>query len=68
MKAKSRWFAMLLLLPLAANAQTADEIVNKSLAARGGADKIKAIQSERVSGHVTFGPGLEGCSPCRRKI
>ena len=62
MKAKTFGFTicLLLLLPLAARAQTADEIVNKSLAARGGAEKIKAIRSERVSGHVTFGPGLEG--------
>ncbi|MGB4783449.1 MAG: hypothetical protein WAQ77_01945 [Candidatus Acidiferrum sp.] len=60
MKAKSLWFAIFLLLPIAASAQTADEIVNKSLAARGGAEKIKAIQSERVTGRVTFGPGLEG--------
>jgi outer membrane lipoprotein-sorting protein len=60
MKAKSRWFAIFLLLPLGASAQTADEIVNKSLAARGGAEKIMAIRSERVTGRVTFGPGLEG--------
>jgi len=60
MKAKSRWFAIFLLLPLAASAQTADEIVNKAVAARGGAEKIKAIQSERVTGRVSFGPGLEG--------
>ena len=60
MKARSLWFAIFVLLPIAASAQTADEIVNKSLAARGGAEKIKAIQSERVSGRVTFGPGLEG--------
>src|SRR5712664_2105275 len=60
MKAKSLWLEIFLVLPLAARAQTADEIVNKCLAARGGADKVKAIQSERVSGRVTFGPGLEG--------
>jgi outer membrane lipoprotein-sorting protein len=60
MKIKCLWFGIFLLLPLTANAQTADEIVNKSLAARGGAEKIKAIQSERVSGRVTFGPGVEG--------
>ena len=60
MKARSLWFAIFVLLAIAASAQTADEIVNKSLAARGGAEKIKAIQSERVSGRVTFGPGLEG--------
>jgi outer membrane lipoprotein-sorting protein len=60
MKTKSKWFWIFLLLPLAASGQTADEIVNKAVAARGGAEKIKAIQSERVSGRVTFGPGLEG--------
>jgi hypothetical protein len=55
MKARSLWFAIFpLLLPLVASAQTADEIVNKSLAARGGVEKIKAIQSERVTGRVTF--------------
>jgi outer membrane lipoprotein-sorting protein len=43
-----------------AAAQTADEIVNKALAARGGAGKIKAVQSERVTGRITFAPGVEG--------
>jgi len=60
MKTKFSRLAIFLLLPLAARGQTADEIVNKAVAARGGAEKIKAIQSERVSGRVTFGPGLEG--------
>ena len=41
-------------------AQTVDEIVAKVLAARGGADKIKAIHAERVSGKISFGPGFEG--------
>jgi outer membrane lipoprotein-sorting protein len=60
MKSKALTTAILCFLPLTAAAQTADEIVNKAVAARGGADKIKAIQSERVTGRVTFGPGLEG--------
>jgi len=60
MKTNFLWFAIFFLLPLTAGAQTADEIVNKAVAARGGAEKIKAIQSERVTGRVTFGPGLEG--------
>jgi outer membrane lipoprotein-sorting protein len=51
---------LLLFLPLAAAAQTADEIVKKALEARGGIEKIKAVQSERVSGHVTFPQGVEG--------
>ncbi len=60
MKTNSLWFAILFLLPVAAGAQTADEIVNKAVAARGGADKIKAVQSERVTGRITFTGGLEG--------
>jgi len=51
---------LLLFLPLAATAQTADEIVKKVLDARGGAEKIKSVQSERVSGHVSFSRGMEG--------
>ena len=50
----------LFLAPLAASAQTADEIVAKSFAARGGIEKIKAVQSERISGSISFGPGADG--------
>lgn len=46
--------------PLSLAAQTADEIVNRYFAARGGLAKIKALQSERVSGTISFGPGAEG--------
>jgi outer membrane lipoprotein-sorting protein len=46
-------------LPRAA-AQTADEILDKVYAARGGVDKIKAIRTQRVSGTISFGPGAEG--------
>jgi outer membrane lipoprotein-sorting protein len=60
MKTKLLSIAMLCFLPLTTAAQTADEIVTKALEARGGADKIKAIQSERVSGHISFAPDLEG--------
>jgi outer membrane lipoprotein-sorting protein len=51
---------LLLFLPPAGAAQTADEIVKKVLDARGGVEKIKAVQSERVSGHVAFPQGVEG--------
>src|SRR6266852_3870211 len=47
-------------LPLAAAAQTPDSIVDKVLAARGGLDKIRAVQAERVSGHISFGADAEG--------
>lgn len=43
-----------------AAAQAADEIVAKVLAARGGADKIRAIRTQRVDGKISFGPGAEG--------
>lgn len=40
-------------------AQTLDEIIKKAIDARGGADKIKAVQSERITG--TFSAqGAEG--------
>lgn len=57
--------ALLVLFPLTAippraAAQTAEELVAKVLAARGGVDKIKAIRRQRVSGTISFGPGAEG--------
>ncbi|HEY6269382.1 MAG TPA: hypothetical protein VIX11_13855 [Candidatus Acidoferrum sp.] len=51
---------LLLFLPLSAAAQTPDEIVKKVLDTRGGVQKIKAVQAERISGHVSFAPGMEG--------
>jgi outer membrane lipoprotein-sorting protein len=53
------WSSFAALAP-SASAQTADEILAKVLAARGGADKIKAIHAERVSGKISFGPEFEG--------
>jgi len=41
-------------------AQSAEDLVAKVLAARGGPDKLKAIQSQRVTGKISFGPGAEG--------
>jgi outer membrane lipoprotein-sorting protein len=49
-----------LLLALPAAAQSADDILANYLVALGGLDKIKAIQSERVTGTISFGPGAEG--------
>ena len=46
--------------PLDAQAQTADEIVGKAIAARGGLDKIKAVQTEHVFGTISLGPGADG--------
>src|SRR3954452_15677532 len=47
-------------LTLSASAQTVDEIIANSLAARGGVDKIKAVQTERLTGHISLGPDAEG--------
>jgi outer membrane lipoprotein-sorting protein len=55
MKLRTLCVALLFLLPAAASAQTADEILAKVLAARGGLDKLRAIHSERVSGQISFG-------------
>src|SRR5260370_26180703 len=59
---KTRLFAITLLLsmPRAVGAQTAGEIVTKPIEARGGIEKIKAVQSQRISGHVSFTQGMEG--------
>jgi len=55
MRLRTICIALLFLLPAAACGQTADEILAKVLAARGGADKLRAIHSERVSGQISFG-------------
>ena len=60
MKTKLIFIAGLLMLPLVASAQTAEEIVQKALGARGGVEKIKAVQSERVTGQVSFSRGMAG--------
>jgi outer membrane lipoprotein-sorting protein len=60
MKTKSFCLTLCCLLPLTAAAQTPDYIVEKVLAARGTLDKIRAVQAERVSGHISFGPDAEG--------
>jgi len=53
-------FTALFLLAPSVFAQTADEIVARYLAARGGLARIKAVKSERVSGTISFGPGSDG--------
>jgi outer membrane lipoprotein-sorting protein len=45
-------------LPRAAAAQTADAIVARVIEARGGATKIHALQSVRLSGHVALSSAL----------
>jgi outer membrane lipoprotein-sorting protein len=50
--------AALLMAPLLA-AQTVDDIIAKNAQARGGLDKLKAVQSVRATGTMTVGPGME---------
>ena len=54
------FLAALSFLPLAASAQTVDDILEKYINARGGLAKIKSIQSERISGTMVFSPELQG--------
>jgi len=60
MKTKLLLASLLFLCPFYFSpAQTLDEIIKKAIDARGGADKIKAVQSERITG--TFSAqGAEG--------
>ncbi len=53
------WFLVAGLISAAAWAQTADEIIEKHLQAMGGKDKLKAVQSERFTGKMVVGQGME---------
>lgn len=44
------------LLAVSASAQTADELIEKNLKARGGADKMKAVQSMKITAKMKMGP------------
>jgi len=51
--------ALVVVVSTAAFAQTADEIIAKSQEAQGGLAKLKAVQSVRMTGKMTVGPGIE---------
>ena len=51
--------SLVVLLASILPAQTLDEIIAKSIQARGGVDKIKAVQSIRSSGIMSLGGGME---------
>ena len=53
------WLLVVGLAGAAVQAQTADEIINKHLEARGGKDKIKAVQAARMTGKMVMGQGME---------
>lgn len=61
MKTRFLFAAFFCVLPFrSAPAQTLDEIIKKAIDARGGLEKIKAVQSERISGQISFAQGIEG--------
>jgi outer membrane lipoprotein-sorting protein len=45
--------------PAAAALPSVDEVIAKHVAARGGMDKLKSVQTLRMSGRMTMGPGIE---------
>jgi len=51
--------SLVVLLTSILPAQTLDEIIAKSIQARGGMDKIKAVRSIRSSGIMSLGGGME---------
>jgi hypothetical protein len=48
-------------------AQTLDDILAKNLTARGGLDRLRAVQTARLTGRITFGPGMEAPFTLERK-
>jgi outer membrane lipoprotein-sorting protein len=46
-----------LALPL--SGQTVDDLIAKNIQARGGLEKLKSVQSLRLTGKMTIGPGME---------
>lgn len=61
MKTKLLFAVFFCVLPLrSVSAQTLDEIIKKTIDARGGIEKIKAVQAERITGRVSFAQGIEG--------
>jgi outer membrane lipoprotein-sorting protein len=47
------------LFAVPAAGQTVDEILARNLKAKGGLDKLKAIETVRMTGTITVGPGIE---------
>jgi outer membrane lipoprotein-sorting protein len=47
------------LVSAAAWAQTADELIEKNIQAKGGREKIQAIKTQRMTGKMTMGQGME---------
>ncbi|MEO8503338.1 MAG: hypothetical protein ABI609_05530 [Acidobacteriota bacterium] len=59
LRKKMMWAMAVLTVAVAAQAQTVDELIAKNLAARGGKEKILAIQSAKLTGKMSVGPGVD---------
>ena len=59
--------ATFLFVPSFLQAQTADDVINAYLKARGGIAKIKGVQTERVTATITLQPGTDGVLVYERK-
>lgn len=59
--------ALGLLIAPVSRAQTVDEVVTKYYEAQGGLEKIKALNSMRVTGSMMVGPGMEAPVTIERK-
>ena len=53
------WAVVAVLAAAAAPAQTAYEIIEKNIAAKGGREKIKGMQTVRMTGTMAMGQGME---------
>ncbi|MGA8152020.1 MAG: hypothetical protein WB952_13795 [Terriglobales bacterium] len=54
--------SLLCCFSLVASSQTADELINKNIQAKGGMDKIKAIKTVRMTGKTVFPGGFVAVS------
>lgn len=52
-------FALAAACTVPLSAQTADEVIAKNIAARGGLERVKAVQSLRMTGTIGIGPGMQ---------
>ncbi len=52
-------FAVAAIFATTAFAQTADELIEKNIQARGGREKMNAVKTLRMTGKIVVGPGIE---------
>lgn len=51
--------ALVALVAVPASAQSVDDVIAKAFVAQGGIEKMKAVQSVRMTGKMAMGPGME---------